>query len=233
MHTHLVVLLLLLACGGEPEPEPEAEAPPPAACADGLLDADALPCACGDATVAALPDPLGACVCEGGAVDCSGPPPDDGTSEHLPPPYSAAQLRDALPQGTKLEIAMEGIGGDMQDEWTVVLATPSFATMRYETISGGGDEARKPVDRKETWEALRDQHLYPRVSSTRTRTTVQGPDGTELDAWKYEVRRTEDGVEEVKTLWYADDLPGPAVKTLVTIDGKEVLEIRMTGRTQG
>lgn len=136
----------------------------------------------------------------------------------LPPPFSAAEIRDAMPAGTVVRWAVTDMSGTRTVEWEVVSASPSG--MRLHITRSGSDDTNPPPDEQSlTWEQLEDHGRLPH-GTTRDETTVEVEAGT-FTAWRY----TRDEGDRETVHWFAPDHPGPPVLTVRSRRGQE--EYRM------
>jgi len=148
-------------------------------------------------------------------------------SANAPTPYTAAQIREANPPGTRLVFRLEStgqpvalrviefVGGDA----TLAVVESSMLTEQGQPI---GD-----VDRSEaTWVELRDHAAFPATRTRRVRSTATVPVG-QLDVWQYTVESEEDGALVTTRFSFALDRPGPPVLLEQEVNGQVTLRMAL------
>lgn len=141
--------------------------------------------------------------------------------EILPPPFSAAEIRDGMPLGTVIRYELSP-GEVAKMQWTVTAADEAGCTIQTVLIDADGQPVGEPTTRDHTWDALESHAHFP-PGTTRERTLVKVPAGS-FAGWTYKVTdTTEDGAPVIRTYHFADALPGAPVRVLETGEGNEVL----------
>ena len=169
------------------------------------------------------------------AVGCaSSPPPDivetpDPT--RLPTPYTANQIRAAMPEGTMIWMRMETPGKVTQEEWEVVDADDETCTMSSKVYDESGKKLLEDKgERTHKWTELRDHASFPIATTMRAEGRIDTPVGS-FDSWLYIADTVgEDGLPLLMHFHFAKELPGPPVLMTRTVDGKTVLTMKMVGR---
>jgi hypothetical protein len=150
-----------------------------------------------------------------------------------PTPYSAAEIREANPPGTRLVYRIEEtgqpaalrviefVGGD------AVLTTTETSMLTEQGEPVGG------VDRSEaTWVELRDHAAFPAASTHRTRSSVTVPAGR-FEVWQYAVETEEGGAPVTTRFSFAVDRPGPPVLLEQELDGQVVFRMVLVEDSRG
>ena len=144
-------------------------------------------------------------------------PPDSHRLQpnHLPTPFSAAQIRAGCPAGRTIRIREESPG-----------ATPSFRRIRFTQVDDetavqefqATDEAGRPIgeatSRRSTWLDLQ-RHASQPADITTVDEVVLALAFGEFDCWRYVVRAPS---AELR-FWFAQQLPGMPVQVEEWIDG--------------
>jgi len=152
--------------------------------------------------------------------------------EVSPTPFTAKQVRDALPTGSKISLRREDANNKVTiEEWEVTAATPKTCTMTVKVFNEDGSQL---IDDKgsvtNTWNELRDNAKFPEDQTVRSEGIITVPVG-EHETWLYVVTsKTDDGKEMQSYYTFAKDLPGPPVQMSVLVDGKIVSKMTMVGR---
>ncbi len=153
---------------------------------------------------------LAAC---GGAPPAAAPVPS-AEPGIAPRPFTAEQIRAAMPVGHEIRYQLEVTGAPRLDiEWRVVAADEQGVT-----IEDLGTPGKKETT---SWVELMKHASFPADRTTRREGTIEVPAGR-FETLEYVVR-LEDGV---KTLHFAKSLPGPPV--LVVEESGGQVKLRMT-----
>lgn len=138
-----------------------------------------------------------------------------------PTPYTAGQIRESNPPGTRLVFRIERAGEPaVQRVMAFVAGDAEHAVTESSMLTLSGEPLGEPVQSTATWAELRDHASFPAALTRREMTTVTVPAGT-FDVWRYTVRSGDDGDAAVSTFFFALDRPGPPV-LLETETGGEV-----------
>lgn len=152
-----------------------------------------------------------------------------GTSELLPAPFTAKQIRDEWVPGFELIMRRQTPAGVSFERWRVVAADLDGVEIEYTPVDGGGDQIGEPATRTSAWTELRDHASYPAASATRSREVRETPRGR-LTGWRYMVEDSDAGT--VSELFFADAMPGAPVEMTVRRDGQPVLELAQVERSR-
>lgn len=178
--------LALVGCGGGPTDE----AAPPEATAEP------------EAAASADPD------------STAEEPTADAPGDILPHPFTAEQIRDAMPAGLVVELLNTTPGGDQRQRWTVQSADEEGMTMLYSNLTGEGE-----LTQSSTWVELRNHATFSVETAKRERTT-QTTELGELEGWLYTIEDPTAGA--VTEMFFADDYPGAPVQ-MTTQQGETVV----------
>lgn len=139
----------------------------------------------------------------------------------LPTPFTAAQIRDAMPAGAFFRHRVLDEGGEQITTWRVLEADDESVSVEYGVQ--GGPEPRPATHR---WVELRDHARFSAPHTTWEPERIETPAGT-FDCRRYTV--TADGL--VKRFWFAHAAPGAPVRMVVTKDDVPVTEMELLERT--
>jgi hypothetical protein len=136
--------------------------------------------------------------------------------DHLPTPFSAAEIRAACPAGRTIRLREETPG-----------EAPSFrrirftqvdeetATQEFQATDADGRPIGEPSVRSSTWLDLQRHASQPAAATTVAESALTLPFG-ELAGWLYTVRTPD---AELR-FWFAEQLPGMPVQVEEWIDGR-------------
>jgi hypothetical protein len=154
-------------------------------------------------------------------------------STSAPTPYTAAQIRETNPPGSRLVFRLEltgqpaavrvieFVGGDA----TLAVVESSMLTEQGQPI---GD-----VDRSEaTWVELRDHAAFPADRTRRVRSIATVPLGR-FEVWQYTVESEEGGAPVTTRYSFAVDRPGPPVLLEQEADGQVTLRMALVEDSRG
>lgn len=147
-------------------------------------------------------------------------PPDSHRlqPDHLPTPFSAAQIRDACRVGRLIRIRTQTPGeAPTYREVRYRAADAQRATQAFTPTDADGQPIGPTVLRESTWLDLQGHASQPAEHTTLEETTLELSWGTEA-CWRYD--RT-DGAEETR-FWFAQRLPGMPVVVESWVDGRLV-----------
>ncbi len=157
-------------------------------------------------------------------------PTEQAAGEILPFPFTAEQIRDAMPEGLVIDMVIVGPGtdGEMKQRWTVVSADEVGVEIEYSMVISDGPEPPSTTQ-KATWAELRDHATFSVDNATRERSTITTALG-ELEGWSYVVNDAATG--SVTEMFFADDYPGSPVEYRLR-KGDEILqEVRQLAQTR-
>ena len=141
--------------------------------------------------------------------------------DHLPTPFSAAQIRDGCRAGRLIRLREETPGEDptfRRIRFTEVDA--DGAVQEFQATDADGSPIGEPSLRRSTWLDLQQHASQPADATTLEEVALTIPVGT-LDCWLYAVRRPE---AELR-FWFAKELPGMPVQV------EEWVDAVLTGRS--
>jgi hypothetical protein len=146
----------------------------------------------------------------------------DAPEPRLPTPYTAAQLRAALPVGSVM-VYQHTEGGTVSVHRTEVVAADAERVTF--AASADGEEGGRS---EHTFTELRDHASFPVAGTAWADEEVTVPLGT-LPTRRYTVQ----GAGQAKTFWFSPHHPGPPVKMTVEAGGVQVFEMVLVERTGG
>jgi L-ascorbate metabolism protein UlaG (beta-lactamase superfamily) len=145
-----------------------------------------------------------------------------------PTPYTAAQIRDAMPVGTVIVYRRAEAGAQTYlDRWTVTAADASSCTIADEIVDEAGALLSARGTQTSRWEDLRRHAEFPAATLETSDDAVEVPAGR-FETWKYVV--TEPG-GTVTTYQFARELPGPPVWMQVRGNAGVAFEMALVSRT--
>ncbi|MGC6494543.1 MAG: hypothetical protein ACON5B_17035 [Myxococcota bacterium] len=152
-------------------------------------------------------------------------------SKWAPTPYTADQIRDAMPTDTRLVFRVTLPERTEVWDWRVTEATPDSVVFLYKTIvPGGGPEASTETSARSLWSELRDHARFEREALTVTRHEAKVAAGA-FEAHRYTVETTTDaGATSIKYMDFAVDVAGPPVYMEHLIDGQRVMTMELMSR---
>jgi len=155
------------------------------------------------------------------SADVTAPAPTAAT------PYTAAQIRDWNPPGSRIVFRIEDVGRPpvMQTiEFVDGDANRAVIEASVRNEAGAILEVAERTER--TWEELRDHGAFPADRTKRDAVEVDVPVGR-LSCWLYSVTSVEDGVPTTRTFYFAKKRPGPPVRTETVQNGALVSRMEM------
>lgn len=141
-------------------------------------------------------------------------------AETAPRPFTAGQIRGAMPKGHVLRLRMEAAGKPTVIEvWTVVEADAETMTMATQVYGEDGALREDQGAEVAKWSELVEHAAFPAAATLRTEGEAETALGT-LATITYEVTKPgDDGVPVVSRFVFAKALPGPPVLLTVTRQG--------------
>jgi pimeloyl-ACP methyl ester carboxylesterase len=141
-------------------------------------------------------------------------------------PYSAEQIRKALPKGSWIKFNNELSGGQkMVLVFHFGKGNNKEAALVVDTLDEKGNPIAEPRSSKPLWKELQSHASFP----AETATIISAPLKTfkgDLDCWLYEVREG----EAITKYWFAKELPGPPVLLEEYKNGMLQRKMVMAGR---
>lgn len=131
----------------------------------------------------------------------------------LPTPYTAEQIRAAMPVGTTLRLSLSGTGpAPVEQRWRVTAADEAGCTIASTIVDP--QTGAVLVDEGEgtsAWTELRDHAAFPAAFTTTSTEDVDLPTG-HIHALVYVVKPP-DG--PTRTFWFDPEHPGPPARMVV------------------
>jgi hypothetical protein len=135
--------------------------------------------------------------------------------DHLPTPFSAAQIREGCPAGRTIRIREEAPGQAPTFRRIRFLTTDEeTAVQEFQATDEDGQPIGEATLRDSTWLDLQRHASQPAESTTVEEVALTLPFG-EVDCWLYEARVP---AGELR-FWFAKGLPGMPVQVEEWIDG--------------
>ncbi len=148
------------------------------------------------------------------AVSRLTPPAEPRVPDFLPPPFTADQIRDAMPIGTTLRFERRAPDGSGFQTWTVTGSTETHATISFQPEMADGTPLGAAAVRTNAWTDLRDHAKFDAskaVASDRPVTTEPGTG----PGRHYVLTEPTKGGDVVSELDFALTLPGPPIRMSV------------------
>lgn len=143
----------------------------------------------------------------------------------LPTPYTAEQIRDAMPVGTRVRFRVEAAGQPTVEKTMVVTAadesTGTFTSQTVDPASGAVLKDEGPS--AYPWAELREHAAFPASQTERADAEIELPMGR-YATWVYTVT---DPAGPVTNYWFATALPGPPVQMVVSQGEAELMRMTM------
>ena len=132
--------------------------------------------------------------------------------DHLPTPFSAAQIRAANPPGRVVTFVITTPGEPEVRNVTAWLdGDEAVARFRTSDLSAAGVLLGPPTEGEAAWEELQAHASFPAAATTVEEASVEVPAGR-YACWLYTVTSGGDEAKTVTRFWFARDLPGPPVR---------------------
>ena len=150
-----------------------------------------------------------------------------------PTPYTAQQIREAHPDGTRIAFLLEQPG---QERFVQVMhfvdgdAVAVTVETWYETLAGEPLGARG--SQRSAWTELRDHAQFDASQTTREHAEVTVFAGT-YDCQLYTVSEGEGAAAQTTRYWFAVDKPGPPVLLTMQAGEQEVMRMELREYTLG
>ena len=145
---------------------------------------------------------------------------------HLPPPFSAAQIRDTYRPGLTLVTHERSPEQQRWQRLTVVSATDDAVTLRLTPLDADHEPLGAGAEHTVQWTELRDHAAFPMHGTTWSEERLETPLGP-LDTRRYVVTRGDD----VTTYWFATAYPGQPVAMTVERAGAGYSRLEMIDRS--
>jgi hypothetical protein len=132
-----------------------------------------------------------------------------------PTPYTADDIRESSRTGRRYEWSLDVPGKPrVVRVLTFVKVNKGGAEVESMTLDATGHMLGEPERSRATWPELRDHAAFPKSSVTVTEETVTVPAG----AYPCKVYTLRSGTK-VSRFWFANTMPGPPVKLVITEGG--------------
>lgn len=151
---------------------------------------------------------------------------------HAPLPFTASQIREAMPTGTRIRFSLAVNGGPpVFQEWLVTDNTELDVEIEFRALDGAGVVIDGPARDRDAWEALKMHAAFPAANTARMEARLETPMGP-YDCWLYQVERSgPDGQPQTERFWFARTLPGPPVRWETSRGGEVVQLLAMVERS--
>jgi hypothetical protein len=147
--------------------------------------------------------------------------PPDGNRirpDHLPTPFSAADIRAGCPVGRTIQLRSEGPGGELSfRRIRFVEVDAAGAVQEFQSIDAGGLPIGEPTRRRSSWLDLQQHASQPASATEIDEVDLALPFGTEA-CWRYTVG----GRDERVTFWFAKGRAGMPVQVEQQVGGELV-----------
>jgi hypothetical protein len=128
--------------------------------------------------------------------------------DHLPTPFTAAEIRDGCPSGRTLRIRIERTGDDPVIRVVRYVETDADGTVQESWTEGlDGSRLSDPERERSTWLELQEHASFPKASTERTEEELTIPAGRFAC-----LRYTRTDPEAIWRFWFALGLPGQPVR---------------------
>jgi hypothetical protein len=144
--------------------------------------------------------------------------------DHLPTPFSAAEIRAACGPGRRNRFRVTDEAGSREVTWWFEDGDDEGATI-VRTVSDGAT----PERHRAAWIDLQRHASYPESSTSLLRGSATTAAGV-FEGWVYERRVTD---SEIEKSWFARDLPGPPVLQVTLRNGAEVYRSELIDFEEG
>jgi hypothetical protein len=138
-----------------------------------------------------------------------------------PRPFTAEEIRQAMPVGHELRYRMEVEGKPTTiDHWVVTAADEAKMTISSKAYAEDGKLVEDQGSETSAWTALMEHATFPADKTTLREVDVDVPAG-KFPGVLYEVRdKDKDGVEVVSRFHFARTKPGPPMLVTIEREGK-------------
>ncbi len=142
--------------------------------------------------------------------------------DHAPTPFSAAEIRDGCPDGRSTKYRIETAGKPVTYQVTTFInGDRESGGFQSATMDAEGKQVGKPQTARAKWSQLQAHASFPEAATRISSESYTTPAGT-FDCWLYVVTGEKEGKKDVQSFWFAKSLPGPPIRFLQTVDGKQV-----------
>ena len=138
--------------------------------------------------------------------------------DHLPTPFSAADIRAGCPVGRTIRVQDEAPGGTLTfRRIRFVESDDDGSVQEFQSTDAKGRPIGEPTLRRSSWLDLQHHASQPAASTVIDEVDLRLPFGTEA-CWRYTVSAR----DECVTFWFAKGRPGMPVQVERRVDGELV-----------
>jgi hypothetical protein len=137
-------------------------------------------------------------------------PPDSNRlqPDHLPTPFSAADIRAGCPLGRTIRLQTEAADGELSfRRIRFIEVDADRAVQEFQSLGADGQPIGDPTLRSASWLDLQHHATRPAATTVLDEVDLPTPLGTEA-CWRYAAGSADDGV----TFWFAKGRPGMPVQ---------------------
>ena len=146
------------------------------------------------------------------------PDPHQLAPDHLPTPFTAAEIREGCPPGRTLRIRIERAGDDPVIRVVRYVETDADGAAQESWTEGlDGSRLSDPERERSTWLELQEHASFPVASTERIEEELTIPAGRFAC-----LRYTRTDPDAICRFWFARDLPGQPVRFEREADGQIV-----------
>lgn len=157
-------------------------------------------------------------------------PAATAASDVAPKPFTAEQIRAAMPVGHEVRFRVEKAGAPpLVMQWNVIAADAASMTMTTRLFAEDGTLVADEGQETHRWDALVEHAAFPAAATVRSEGPVEVPAG-KFAGMTYVVRGEEGGAPTVTTYVFARELPGPPVSMVVEAGGAVVMRMTLLSR---
>jgi hypothetical protein len=151
----------------------------------------------------------------------------------LPTPFTAEQIRDAMPVGTRLDLRTISDAGLSTTRMEVMQADAVAASIRMTPVDAQGQPTGPSTEDASFWTDLRDHARFVHPAADRRRASFRTADGL-YEGWQYTVPvpPTATAPGGVEVYLFADELPGPPLSWSEVRGGRTVRQSEQRNRTR-
>ena len=147
-------------------------------------------------------------------------PPDENRirPDHLPTPFSAADIRAGCPLGRTIQVQSEAPGGELTfRQIRFVEVDTDGAVQEFQPTDATGLPIGEPTRHRSSWLDLQQHASQPAAVTVIDEVELALPFGTEA-CWRYTVN----GRDECVTFWFAKGRAGMPVQVEQRVGGEVV-----------
>ena len=154
--------------------------------------------------------------------------------DHARTPFTAAQIREACPEGRTSTYRLEVPKQDpVLQPFRFVDCDEKGCKLEVAVRKAGEPPPRsRPAVSKKTWKELQAHASFPEKETEITEETITVPAG-KFVCLLYTVTKKTGSAETVSRYYFAKKLPGPPVRLLRTVDGKSAFTLTLVEHLPG